>query len=158
MPKPWLNQMDPPKPGFFRKRRSQGCIKVAYAESHLYIIHHNYNISTNVLIESYPFTDPTAPPSPNHQIFKGPDNFLSSYFFTGTRDGITFLGGLGQDNNTITVTSEQTLIFFSVHKIFACLLSFTTFSFTPKNITCFLFCFKTNNVGTRLHVVHHGYS
>ncbi|KAF9313293.1 hypothetical protein BGZ91_006321 [Linnemannia elongata] len=100
MPKPRVNQMELPRPGFFRRRRSQGCIKAIYVESHLYMIHHNYDISTNVFIESYPFTDPTAPPSLNRQIFKGPDNFLSSYFFTGTREGITFLGGLGQDNKT----------------------------------------------------------
>lgn len=115
MPKPWVNQMELPRPGFFRRRRSQGCIKAIYAESHLYMIHHNYDISTNVFIESYTFTDPTAPPSLNRQIFKGPDNFLSSYFFTGTREGITFLGGLGQDNKTTVVSRKQTLI-FSVHR------------------------------------------
>ncbi|KAG9069793.1 hypothetical protein KI688_009118 [Linnemannia hyalina] len=102
LPEPWFNRTDLPRPGFFRKTRSQGRIKVVYAENHLYMMHHNYNISTNVVIESYPFTDPTASPSPNRQIFKGPDNFLSSYFFTGTRGGITFLGGIGQDNKTTT--------------------------------------------------------
>ncbi|KAF8936878.1 hypothetical protein BGZ47_009293 [Haplosporangium gracile] len=100
MPKAWVSGTDPP--GFFQKCRSQNRKKVVYAEGHLYMLHHNYDMNTTVTIDSYIFRDPTAPPLPTRQIFKDPDKFLSSYFFAGTRGGITFLGGLGEVNDIST--------------------------------------------------------
>ncbi|KAF9148067.1 hypothetical protein BG015_010230 [Linnemannia schmuckeri] len=102
LPKPWVSGADPPRPGFFQKSRSPGRKKMVYAEGHLYLLYHNYDMNTTVTIDSYLFTDPTAPPLPTRQIFKGSDKFLSSYFFAGTRGGTTFLGGLGEVNDIST--------------------------------------------------------
>ncbi|KAK3841635.1 MAG: hypothetical protein J3R72DRAFT_475316 [Linnemannia gamsii] len=53
-------------------------------------------------IDSYPFTDPTAPPPPKEQVFKGPDKFVSHYLFSGTRGGSTYLGGIRWSNSNET--------------------------------------------------------
>ncbi|KAH7050518.1 hypothetical protein BKA57DRAFT_534802 [Linnemannia elongata] len=72
--------------------------KMIYANGRLYMMYYNY--PENVTIDSIAFTDPAAPPSTDHQTFKGPANFRSEYFFTGTRGNTTFLGGLGTYRKT----------------------------------------------------------
>ncbi|KAK3830491.1 MAG: hypothetical protein JOS17DRAFT_746516 [Linnemannia elongata] len=84
--------------GAFGKDRYSLQKKMIYASGRLYMMY--YSHPENVTVESIPFTDPAAPPSTNRQTFKGPDNFRPKYFFTGTRGNITFLGGLGNYQNT----------------------------------------------------------
>lgn len=85
--------------GVFGKHRLPDQKKMIYADGHLYIMY--YNHPENVTIDSFPFNNPISPPPVTRQIFKGPANFTPSYFFTGTRSNITFLGGLGNYNRTI---------------------------------------------------------
>ncbi|KAG0296322.1 hypothetical protein BGZ96_009721 [Linnemannia gamsii] len=84
--------------GAFRKPRSQEHKKIFYVDGHLYMTYYNY--PSNVTIDSFTFTDPTIPPPPSRKVFKGPEKFSSSYFFTGTQGNVTFLGGLGRYKKT----------------------------------------------------------
>jgi hypothetical protein len=90
-----------------------------YADGHLYMMY--YNSISNVTIDSFPFTNPTAPPPTARQVFKGPENFRSKYFFTGTRGNTTFLGGLGnyKKTNLVNISLLTSILwwFFFVEKL-----------------------------------------
>ncbi|KAG0360027.1 hypothetical protein BGX24_005647 [Mortierella sp. AD032] len=75
--------------------------RMMYANGHLYTININFQTQTET-IDSYPFTDPTAPPPPKDQVFKGPNLFISTYLFSGTRNGSTYLGGIYKMNGDKT--------------------------------------------------------
>ncbi|KAF9120695.1 hypothetical protein BGW39_011180 [Mortierella sp. 14UC] len=80
--------------------------RTMYANGHLYITQYK---NSNDIIESYPLTDPTAPPPPNNQVLKGPDGFVSDRFFSGTRGGSTYLGGIGKFNSTLKEYKTYTI-------------------------------------------------
>ncbi|KAF8936879.1 hypothetical protein BGZ47_009294, partial [Haplosporangium gracile] len=95
----WMEWIEPyTNLGAFGAFRHQEQKKMIYASGHLYMMH--YDSTDNITINSFPFTDPTAPPSTTLQTFKGPKNFYPRYFFTGTRGNTTFLGGLGRYRKT----------------------------------------------------------
>ncbi|KAF9123893.1 hypothetical protein BG015_005220 [Linnemannia schmuckeri] len=72
--------------------------KKIYNNGRLYMMCYNY--PEKVTIDSFPFTEPIAPPLSTRQILKGPKNFDPSYFFAGTRGSTIFLGGLENFNQT----------------------------------------------------------
>jgi len=82
--------------------------RLVYANGHLYIASYLYDHSapyaviSRFIIDSYPLTDITSPPSLSRQVHNVRQSNYDNYFFAGTKGNSAYVGVIGNYNKTVS--------------------------------------------------------